>query len=133
MITISIILLLPFFLTHFNQLLASSLLPLTSVMLTFSLRSNVQFSVLILLEIVDHCFVLETLFFSLGFQAPTRSCFLLAPLALSLSALFILLPFPNFLNNKVSRVSSWSTFFLSLSSLISNLKVSNTFHILLSP
>lgn len=92
-----------------NQLLANSPLPLFSVMLKFNLRSHVQF---LLLEIVDHFFLFETIF-SHGFQAPTLSWFLLAPLA----PLFIPLPFPNLLNSRVFRASSWSTTFLSLSSL----------------
>lgn len=50
-------------------------------MLTFNLRPNVQFSVLTLLDIVEHCFLFETPLFSMGFQALTLCWFLSTPLA----------------------------------------------------
>lgn len=114
--SLSLVLLLAFSPTHSSQLLASSPLPLISRMLRFNLRSNVWFSVLTLFKIVDHSFHIETLFHlasrtphSPGFFLPIGSFLSLLCSSLFLSPTSPTMEFP--------RAPSWSTSFLSLSSL----------------
>lgn len=115
----------PFMLSDSNQLLASSPLPLISVMLKFNLRSHMQF---LLLEIVYHFFLLETVF-SLSFQAPTLSWFLWAPLA----PLFIPLPSPTYSTVEFPGLHLGPPLFSLCPHSIPKFMASNTFHVPLSP